>query len=187
MSLRIGAPRTIGRSHASEQKPPAQPAELASVLVEKYIEITSLEREWPPKTELRKRSELREFLEICGDKPINAYGQGDGVKFKDIESTLPLYRQQASFKGLSLIDAAKKAAELRNKGQDVEFLSPLTINDKIIPIFVTRKSRHRGQDDPLIDSARPILSRLPKYFLDNSFANVATDEHFNFLTFLTTQ
>lgn len=121
----------VSTSHASEQKPPAQPAELASVLVEKYIEITSREREWPPKTELRKRSELREFLEICGDKPINAYRQEDGVKFKDVESALPLYRQKALFKGLSLIDAAQKAAKLRNKGQVVELLSPLTINDKI--------------------------------------------------------
>jgi integrase len=144
----------VPTSHASEQKPPAQPAELASVLVEKYIEITSREREWPPKTELRKRSELREFREICGDKPINAYGQGDGVKFKDIESTLPLYRQQASFKGLSLIDAAKKAAELRNKGQDVEFLSPLTINDKIGSVslfFEWAKTRTGGVVNPVAE------------------------------------
>lgn len=144
----------VPTSHASEQKRPAQPTELASVLVEKYIEITSREREWPTKTELRKRSELREFLEICGDKPINAYGQEDGVKFKDIESTLPLYRQQASFKGLSLIDAAKKAAELRNKGQDVEFLSPLTINDKIGSVslfFEWAKTRTAGVVNPVAD------------------------------------
>jgi len=141
-------------AQTSERKPPAQPAELASVLVEKYIEITSREREWPKKTELRKRSELREFLEICGDKPINAYGQEDGVKFKDVESALPLYRQKALFKGLSLIDAAKKAAELRNKVQDVEFLSPLTINDKIGSVslfFEWAKTRTVGVVNPVAD------------------------------------
>lgn len=140
----------------SERKPPAQPAELASELVEKYIEITSREREWPIKTELRKRSELREFLEICGDKPINAYGQQDGVKFKDTESELPLYRQKALFKGLSLIEAAKKAAKLRNQGQDVEFLSPLTINDKIGTVslfFNWAKTRTAGVVNPVADQA----------------------------------
>lgn len=144
----------VPTSHESDRKLPTQPAELASVLIEKYIETTSREREWPPKTELRKRSELREFLEICGDKPINAYGQEDGVKFKDTESTLPLYRQQASFKGLSLIDAAKKAEELRNKGQDIEFLSPLTINDKIGSVslfFEWAKTRTGGVANPVAE------------------------------------
>ncbi len=144
----------VPTSHASEQKSPAQPAELASVLVEKYIEITSRERDWPIKTELRKRSELREFLEICGDKPINAYGQEDGVKFKDVESALPLYRQQGLFKGLSLIDAAKKATKLRNKGQDVELLSPPTINDKIGSVslfFAWAKTRTVGVSNPVGD------------------------------------
>ena len=146
----------VPASLVSEQKPPAQPAELASVLVEKYIEAMLREREWPIKTELRKRSELREFLEICGDKPINAYGQQDGVKFKDTESELPLYRQKALFKGLSLIEAALKAAKLRNQGQDVEFLSPLTINDKIGTVslfFSWAKTRIADVVNPVADQA----------------------------------
>ncbi|MBS0250470.1 MAG: site-specific integrase, partial [Proteobacteria bacterium] len=143
-------------AQTTERKPPSQPAELASVLVEKYIEITSREREWPKKTELRKRSELREFLAICGDKPVNAYGQEDGVKFKDVESALPLYRQKALFKGLSLIDAAEKAAKLRDQGSDVEFLSPLTINDKIGTVslfFSWAKTRTADVVNPVADQA----------------------------------
>ena len=46
-----------------------QPGELMSQLVDKYLDDTAREREWPSKTVLRKRGELREFLEIVGDKP----------------------------------------------------------------------------------------------------------------------
>jgi DNA helicase-2/ATP-dependent DNA helicase PcrA len=45
--------------------------ELMSQLIEKYLDDTARQREWPTKTVLRKRGELREFLEIVGDKPIN--------------------------------------------------------------------------------------------------------------------
>lgn len=31
----------------------------------------------PTKAEIRKRAELREFLEVCGDQPISAYRQED--------------------------------------------------------------------------------------------------------------
>ncbi len=54
--------------------PTTMPGELMSHLVEKYLDDTSREREWPTKTVLRKRSELREFLEIVGDKAVNTYG-----------------------------------------------------------------------------------------------------------------
>ena len=73
--------------------PPAMPGELMSHLVEKYLDDTGRQREWPTKTVLRKRSELREFLEIVGDKPANSYRQADGVNFKDIQLAANLHRQ----------------------------------------------------------------------------------------------
>jgi hypothetical protein len=104
--------------------PAAKPAELMSDLIEKYLDDTSREREWPNKTVLRKRGELREFLEIAGDKPINAYRQTDGVTFKDVQLALPVYRQKPPFKGLTLADAAKKTSELRVGGAKVDLLNP---------------------------------------------------------------
>lgn len=140
--------------HVKESKLKASPGELASVMTDKYIETTAREREWPTKTILRKRAELREFFEICGDRPINTYDQEDGVKFKDVESALPVYRQKIPFKGLSLANTAEKATELRNKGQDVELLSPLTINDKIGSVslfFEWAKTRTVGVANPVAD------------------------------------
>ena len=92
---------------------------------------------------LRKRGELREFLEIVGDKPVNAYRQADGVNFKDVQLALPIYRQKSPFKGLTLVDAAKKASELRAGGEQVDLLNPITINDKIgtVSLFSNGRSR----------------------------------------------
>lgn len=126
--------------------------ELMSRLVEKYLEDASREREWPIKTTLRKQSELREFTEIVGDKPVNAYRQTDGVTFKDVQLALPANRQKAPFKGLPLVEAAKKASELRARGENVDLLNPITINDKIgtvLLFFEWAKSRDRGVVNPL--------------------------------------
>ena len=110
----------VSREAAAE--PPMQfvpvrkAGELMSQLVEKYLDDTGRQREWPTKTVLRKRGELREFLEIIGDKPINAYTQVDGLSFKDVQLALPIYRQKSPYKGLTLVEAAKKASELRAIG-----------------------------------------------------------------------
>ena len=134
--------------------PTAKRGELMSHLVEKYLDDTSREREWPTKTVLRKRSELREFLEIAGDKPVNAYRQVDGVNFKDVQLALPVYRQKAPFKGLTIVDAAKTTSSLRVGGEKVELLNPITINDKIGTVslfFEWAKSRDSSVVNPLTD------------------------------------
>ena len=123
-----------------------------SQLVEKYLDDTSREREWPSKTVLRKRSELREFLEIVGDRPVNTYQQVDGVTFKDTQLTTPANRQKAPFKGLMLVEAAKRASELRASGDKVDVLNPITINDKIgtvLLFFEWAKSRDGSVVNPL--------------------------------------
>jgi integrase len=125
-----------------------------SGLIEKYLDDTSREREWPAKTLLRKRGELREFLEIAGDKSINAYRQVDGVTFKDIQLALPVYRQKPPFKGLTLAEAAKKATGLRARGEKVDLLNPITIGDKIGTVslfFAWAKARDGSVVNPVAD------------------------------------
>jgi len=144
----------------SNQAAFAPPAELTSVLTEKYLAESSRERGWPEKTTLRKQGELREFLEIVGEKPSNAYSKLDGVKFKDIQLALPKNRQRKPFKGLQLEDAATKAGELRAKGEKVDLLSPLTIKDKINTVslfFNWAKSRDASVINPVaeLSIARP--------------------------------
>ncbi len=57
---------------------------------------------------LRKRGELREFLEIAGDKPVNAYRQADGVNFKDVQLALPDLSSKAA---LQRTDARRRGQE----------------------------------------------------------------------------
>ena len=148
----------VSREAAAESPiqpaPAAKPGELMSHLVEKYLDDTGRQREWPTKTVLRKRGELREFLEIVGDKPVNAYRQVDGVNFKDVQLALPVYRQRLPFKGLKLTEAAKKASEMRTGGATVDLLDPITINDKIGTLslfFEWAKSRDSTVVNPVAD------------------------------------
>ena len=146
--------RQLAVETACQSVPAAKPGQLMSLLVEKYLDDTSREREWPTKTVLRKRSELREFLDILGDKAVNTYRQIDGVTFKDVQLALPVYRQKPHFKGLTLVDAAKKASELRLGGTKVDLLNPITINDKIGTVslfFEWAKSRDSSVVNPLAD------------------------------------
>ena len=132
----------------------AAPAELFSSLIEKYLDETSRAREWPLKTILRKRSELREFMDIAGDKPVNAYVQADGIKFKDIQLALPINRQKAPFRGLSRIEVARKATELRKAGTHVDLLNPITIKDKLGTValfFVRAKARDSTVVNPVAE------------------------------------
>lgn len=146
--------RQLAVENPLQSVPAAKPGELMSHLVEKYLDDTGREREWPTKTVLRKRGELREFLEVVGDKAVNTYRQKDGVNFKDVQLALPVYRQKAPFKGLTLVDAAKKSSELKARGEQVELLNPITINDKLGTVslfFEWARSRDSGVVNPLAD------------------------------------
>ena len=71
-----------------------------------------------------------------------------------MQLSLPIYRQKAPFKGLALVDAAKKSSELRVGGEKVELLNPITINDKIGTVslfFEWAKSRDSSVVNPLAD------------------------------------
>jgi len=143
------------------QSVPTKPGELMSLLVEKYIDDTSRERKWPVKTINRKRAELREFLEIVGDKPVNSYCQEDGVKFKDVQVSLPIHRMCATFKGLTLEATSQQVSKLRAAGNKIALLSPLTINDKIgtvLLFFDWAKSRDSSVVNPM-DQQRMRRSR----------------------------
>lgn len=123
-----------------------------SVLVERYLEDTARDREWPRKTVLRKRGELREFVEIVGDKPVNGYTQDDGVKFKDVQMVLPANRLMKPFRGLSLPDLAKHTRTLRASGNTIELLDPMTVKDKINTaslFFAWAKSRDSSVANPV--------------------------------------
>ncbi len=132
----------------------AKPGQKASELIEKYLEVTARERDWPKKTTLRKRGELREFIEIVGDRPVNAYDHAAGVLFKEIQVSLPRFRQVAPFKTLTILRAAQKASELRKAGRQVDLLDPRTIKDKLgtVSLFFTwARSRDPSITNPVAE------------------------------------
>lgn len=75
----------------------------------------------------------------------------DGVKFKDIQMAPPIRRKRAPFKAVTLADTAKKASILRDAGEKVDRLNPITVNDKIETVslfFEWAKSRDSSVVNP---------------------------------------
>ncbi len=142
---------------ATESTTPASSAaagELMSTLTEQYLLDTARDREWPDKTVIRKRGELREFIEIAGDKPVTFYERKDGVRFLDIQRSLPRFRQVPPFKGLALVAAANKASQLMSAGSTIELLSPTTIDDKVGTVslfFKWARKRNPSLVNPVMD------------------------------------
>jgi integrase len=150
---------------STEPHAPESQGEILSTLIEKYLDDTAREREWPRKTILRKRGELREFVEIAGDKPAASYRQADGVKFRDVQMALPANRQRDPFGGLSLIKAAEKAKNLKAAGEATALLNPTTIKDKIGTVslfFEWIKSRDSSVVNPLAEQKIRISKKRHK-------------------------
>ncbi len=154
----LSAEMPTGNPHTSS---PTVPGELMSTLIEKYLGDTAADKSWPRKTVIRKRSELREFIEIVGDKPVNTYGHESGVRFLDIQRSLPRNRQVSPFKGLSLVAAANKASQSISAGSMAEFLNPITINDKIGTVSVFFKWAHK-RDPSVINPVLGLRIELSK-------------------------
>ena len=86
----------------------------------------------------------------------------DGLNFKDIQLALPIYRQKAPYKGLTLVEAAQKASELRAGGEKSDLLSPITINDKIGTVslfFEWGKSRDSSVVNPTAEQQYSALQK----------------------------
>ena len=91
---------------------------------------------WPIKTQQRKETVLREFMEVAGDKPIKTYTSVDGDGFKKILMTLPANRKSKNFSGLDLKQAGEKANKLERSDTNTQIkrLNLSTINDKLTAI-----------------------------------------------------
>src|SRR5690606_31153764 len=75
---------------------------LMSEAIRKCIKHNVKEKAWSPKTEFTRNSQLKLFVEVCGDKPVNSYTRGNFREFKELIQTLPPNsHKKKEFKGLS--------------------------------------------------------------------------------------
>ncbi len=94
-------------------------------------------------------------MEIAGDKPVNAYVQADGIKFKDIQLALPINRQKAPFKGLSRIEVAEEGDRARERPAPMSISSirsPSRTNSGTVALFFAwAKARDSSVVNPVAE------------------------------------
>lgn len=94
----------------AEPAPPKPPRPLASALVESFLERRDkLDRQTHKQTAM-ERTTLRLFVEVCGDKPVDAYHRGDVTRFLDTLRRLPnTYGKSPKDKDRKLADIIAEA------------------------------------------------------------------------------
>lgn len=79
------------------------------------------EKKWTAKTEITRDTQIRQFVEIVGDKPLNAYTQNDMRFLKQTLSALPPNaRVKKEFEKLSKVEIAERARVMGMAGLSVE-------------------------------------------------------------------
>lgn len=96
------------------QTPSASDYPQLSIAIEQWVRDT--EHGWSPKTKNGNIRWVHDFLEICGDRPLDQYSKADGRLFKETFGNLPPnWRIRTELKGLHIDQASKKAGDLNLK------------------------------------------------------------------------
>jgi len=96
------------------------------------------------KTTKGDNADLREFIQIVGNRPVRTYTKALGAKFKSILLATPAQRKVKPFAGLTILEAAQLADNLDPAGTTIQRLHVDTINDKLMAVrkFFTWADAH---------------------------------------------
>ncbi|WP_166096667.1 site-specific integrase [Rhizobium flavescens] len=85
---------------------------LMSVVASECFQELKRQKGWSPKTENTRQSQIRLFLEICGDKPLSLYTQADIRAFKQSLFSLPANAHSyKAYRGLTKLKIAALAKD----------------------------------------------------------------------------
>ena len=91
--------------------PPVPDAPLLSAASLEWI--TSKSKKWPEKTRKSRESQIRNFIDFAGDKPIDQYNKKHIRDFLKALECLPAnWKKLKALRDLSISNAAKKSQNL---------------------------------------------------------------------------
>lgn len=126
---------------------------LMSVIARECYAEVGKEKNWSAKTEAARHTQIKQFLEICGDKPLNQYTQQD---IRDLKVTLRSLPPQAhgkkQFKGMTKAQIAEKARELGMEGLSTE--SVRQIMTSVSMVFGWARTERRTS---LVNIVQPMI------------------------------
>ncbi|MCB5203901.1 site-specific integrase [Neorhizobium sp. T786] len=104
-----------------------------SVIAAECFLAVAREKLWSAKTQSTRKMQIDQFIEICGDKPLNRYTQED---IRNLKSTLfalpPRSYGQKIFAGLSKAQVAEKATRLGMPGLSAESVRQIMTSANIV-------------------------------------------------------
>lgn len=159
----VAHPQSSSRRIANEEptrhssSPKAIDAEpdlpLMSVIARECYAEVGKEKNWSAKTEAARHTQIKQFLEICGDKPLNQYTQQD---IRDLKVTLrslpPQSHGKKQFKGMTKAQIAEKARELGMEGLSTE--SVRQIMTSVSMVFGWARTERRTS---LVNIVQPMI------------------------------
>ena len=121
----------VGADANSEAKALELP--LMSVISQECFEAIGREKNWSAKTESARRLQIKQFMEICGDKPLNRYTQND---IRHLKTTLfalpPQAHAKKEFAGLTKTALAESARERGIPGLSAESVRQIMTAPNIV-------------------------------------------------------
>ncbi|MDI7920702.1 site-specific integrase [Ferirhizobium litorale] len=92
-----------------------------SVISDECFKAIGRVKKWSAKTEVARRTHIKQVIEICGDKPLNRYTQSDIRLLKEtLFSIPPQSHGKSEFKGLPKAQIAAEARKQDMQGLSVE-------------------------------------------------------------------
>jgi integrase len=126
---------------------------LMSVISSECYTVLAKEKNWRAKTENARHSQMKQFIRICGDKPINRYTQNDIRLLKAILYALPPQSHgKTEFRGLSKLQIAEKAKDLGMSGLSAE--SVRQVMTAVNLVFGWARAEH---DITLLNIVQPMI------------------------------
>ncbi len=124
----IGA---VGADANSEAKALELP--LMSAISQECFEAIGREKNWSAKTESARRTQIKQFIEVCGDKPLNRYTQNDIRRLKTTLFALPPQAHaKKEFAGMTKSELAENARQRGVSGLSAESVRQIMTAPNIV-------------------------------------------------------
>lgn len=161
-----------------------------SLIATECFNSVGREKKWSAKTEAARRSQIKQFIEICGDKPLNCYSQNDIRHLKNTLFALPPQSHgKKELKGLSKVQIAEQAKRLGLSGLSAESVRQIMTAANIVFGWSRSEYDHTLQNivQPMIPPPSSgggkknkregfTMEELNKLFHSPVFTGVKTDE-----------
>ncbi|MBW8301943.1 MAG: site-specific integrase [Hydrogenophaga sp.] len=106
---------------------------LMSSISQECFEAIGREKNWSAKTESARRTQIKQFIEVCGDKPLNRYTQNDIRRLKTTLFALPPQAHaKKEFAGMTKSELAEYARQRGISGLSAESVRQIMTAPNIV-------------------------------------------------------